>query len=185
MAHLEFLVVHSEFHKSSYWTCPWVHWTMCNTVSTSCSWGVIKQRGILKFFLKMVHGSEKVENHRFRPKRMVLEIIKKAYRRRYGRKFEPWNLHQLCLIQMAYWAKHCHYLNQGHTLNDILMTAARLMAYVDLSKLILLKLMYWKRSNPNCNGNRCDKVALKTTCIKNVEFKIIKITTGSQYVGYF
>jgi len=25
--------------------------------------------------------------------------------------------------------------------------------------------MYWKRSNPNCNGNRRDKVTLRTTCI--------------------
>jgi len=28
-------------------------------------------------------------------------------------------------------------------------------------------------------------VALRTTCIKNVKFKIIKIRTGCQYVGYF
>jgi len=28
-------------------------------------------------------------------------------------------------------------------------------------------------------------MALKTTCIKNVKFKIIKIRTGCQYVGYF
>jgi len=45
--------------------------------------------------------------------------------------------------------------------------------------------MYWKRSNPNCNGNVRDKVALKTTCIKNIKFKIIKISTGCQYIGYF
>jgi len=45
--------------------------------------------------------------------------------------------------------------------------------------------MYWKRSNPNSNGNRRAKVALRTTCIKNVKFKIIKIRTGCQYVGYF
>jgi len=44
--------------------------------------------------------------------------------------------------------------------------------------------MYWKRSNPNCNGNRRDRVAVKTTCIKNVKFKLIKIRTGCQYVGY-
>jgi len=36
-------------------------------------------------------------------------------------------------------------------------------------------------SNPSCNGNRRDKVALRTTCIKNVKFKIIKIRTGCQY----
>jgi len=45
--------------------------------------------------------------------------------------------------------------------------------------------MYWMRSNPNCNGNRRVKVALKTAYIKNVKFKIIKIRTGCQYVGYF
>jgi len=28
-------------------------------------------------------------------------------------------------------------------------------------------------------------VALRTTCIKNVKFKVIKIRTGCQYVGYF
>jgi len=31
--------------------------------------------------------------------------------------------------------KLCHYLNQGRTLNDILMRAAHGMAYFDLSKL--------------------------------------------------
>jgi len=45
--------------------------------------------------------------------------------------------------------------------------------------------MYCKSSNPNCNGNRRDKVALRTTRIKNVKFKIIKIRTGCQYAGYF
>ena len=30
------------------------------------------------------------------------------------------------------------------------------MAYFDLSKSNLAKLMYWKRSNPNCNCNRSD-----------------------------
>jgi len=49
--------------------------------------------------------------------------------------------------------------------------------------------MHWKRLNLNCNGKeRCDKVALRTTCI-NVKFKIIKIKTGCQYtymcLGYF
>jgi len=36
------------------------------------------------------------------------------------------------------------------------------------------------RSNPNCNGNRRVKVALRTTCVKNVKFTIIKIRTGCQ-----
>jgi len=40
------------------------------------------------------------------------------------------------------------------------------------------------RSNPKCNGNRRDKVALKYTCLKNVKFKISKIRTGCQYIGY-
>jgi len=41
------------------------------------------------------------------------------------------------------------------------------------------------RSNPNCNGNRRDKVALKTTRVKNVKFNIVKRSTGCQYAGYF
>jgi len=45
--------------------------------------------------------------------------------------------------------------------------------------------MYWKRSNPNCNGNRRNKVALRTICFINVKFKIIKIRTGCQIVGCF
>jgi len=45
--------------------------------------------------------------------------------------------------------------------------------------------MHKMRSNPNCNGDRRDKVALRTTCTKNVKFKIIKIRTGCQYVRYF
>jgi len=28
-------------------------------------------------------------------------------------------------------------------------------------------------------------MALKTTCIKNVKFKIIKVRTGRQHMGYF
>jgi len=28
-------------------------------------------------------------------------------------------------------------------------------------------------------------VALRTTCVKNAKFKVIKIRTGCQYVGYF
>jgi len=45
--------------------------------------------------------------------------------------------------------------------------------------------MFWKRSNPNRNGSRRDKVALRTTYNKNVKFKIIKIRAVYQYVGYF
>jgi len=30
-----------------------------------------------------------------------------------------------------------------------------------------------------------DKRALRTTCIKNFKFKIIKLRTGCQYLGYF
>jgi len=30
-----------------------------------------------------------------------------------------------------------------------------------------------------------DKVALRTTCIKNVKFRIVKIRTGWQHTGYF
>jgi len=39
--------------------------------------------------------------------------------------------------------------------------------------------------NSNCIGNRRDKVALRTTCIKNVKVKIFKIRTSCQYVQYF
>jgi len=45
--------------------------------------------------------------------------------------------------------------------------------------------MYWKRPNPNYHGKQRNKVALKTTCIKNVKFKIIKIRTGCEYVRCF
>ena len=45
--------------------------------------------------------------------------------------------------------------------------------------------MYWKHSNPNCSGSRRDKVALRIACNKNIKFKIIKIRTSCQYVGYF
>jgi len=31
--------------------------------------------------------------------------------------------------------------------------------------------MCWKRSNPNCNGNRRDKVALRNTCIKKCQIQ--------------
>ena len=59
------------------------------------------------------------------------------------------------------------------------------MAYFDLSKLSLAKANVLKASNPNCHGERRNKVALRTTCIKNVKFKIIKIRTGCEYVRYF
>ena len=48
-----------------------------------------------------------------------------------------------------------------------------------------VNLIYSKRSNPNCNGDRRDKMVLRTTCIKNVNFKIIKTRSGCQYVWYF
>jgi len=70
--------------------------------------------------------------------------------------------------------KFCHYLNQGCTLNNILMRAAHWMAYLDLSKLNLVKLMSWKCLNPNCNGNRHDKVALRTTCNNIVKSRLLK-----------
>ena len=44
--------------------------------------------------------------------------------------------------------------------------------------------MSCKSSNPNCNGNRRDKVALRTICDKNIKFKIVKIRTNC-HVGYF
>jgi len=53
------------------------------------------------------------------------------------------------------------------------------MTYVDLKRI------YCKFLNLNFNGNRRDKVALRTTCIKIVKFKIIKTRTGCQHLGYF
>jgi len=41
------------------------------------------------------------------------------------------------------------------------------------------------RTNPNGNVNRGDKAAMRTTCNKNIKFKIIKKRTSYQYVGYF
>ena len=35
----------------------------------------------------------------------------------------------------------------------------------------------------NCNGNRRDKVVLRTTCIKNVKFKLIKTRSGCRYAA--
>jgi len=40
-------------------------------------------------------------------------------------------------------------------------------------------------SNCNSNGNRRNKVSLRTICIKNVKFKIVKIRTGCQNIGCF
>jgi len=45
--------------------------------------------------------------------------------------------------------------------------------------------MYQKHSNPNSNANRHHKVALKTTCIKNVKFQIIKIRIGYQKIYFY
>jgi len=39
--------------------------------------------------------------------------------------------------------KLCHYLNEGRTLNDLLSWQTK----------IYFKLLYWKRSNPNCSGD--------------------------------
>jgi len=47
------------------------------------------------------------------------------------------------------------------------------MTCFDLSKLNLVYANALKSSNPNCIGNRQDKVALKTTCITNVKFKML------------
>ena len=81
--------------------------------------------------------------------------------------------------------KVCHYHNQGRTLNDKSIRAARWMAYYDLSKVNLTSTNILEVCEPNSSGNRRDKVALRTTCIKNVNFKIIKTRTGCQYVGHF
>ena len=77
------------------------------------------------------------------------------------------------------WIRTCC-RNQGRTLNNIVMRAAPWMAYFDLSKLNLAK----AKANVLKAGNRRDKVALTTTCNKNVKFKIMKIRTCC-HVGYF
>jgi len=78
----------------------------------------------------------------------------------------------------------CHYLKQGRTLNNILMRAAHSMTCFHLSNLNLAKAKSWKRSNLSCNGSRRDKVALRTTCNKNVKLQIIKIRTSCQCGRY-
>jgi len=82
--------------------------------------------------------------------------------------------------------KVCHYLDQGNTLNDILWRAAHCMTCFDLSKLKFSWNKYTE-SVPilTATVNRHDKAALRTTCIKNDKFKMIKTRTGCQYVGYF
>jgi len=40
------------------------------------------------------------------------------------------------------------------------------------------------RTNPNCNSNRRDKVALRTICNKNINFNIIKIRRSYRHVVY-
>jgi len=59
------------------------------------------------------------------------------------------------------------------------------MAYFDLGKLNLAQPIVLKAFISNCNSNRRAKVALKTTYIKNVKFKIIKTRTGCQNIANF
>jgi len=59
------------------------------------------------------------------------------------------------------------------------------MTYFELRELNLAKANVLKAFECNRNGNRRDKVALRTTSIKNVKLKIIKTRTGCQYIGYF
>ena len=59
------------------------------------------------------------------------------------------------------------------------------MAYFDLGKLTLAQPIVLKAFVSNCNINRRDKVALKTTYIKNFKFTIIKTRTGCQNIAYF
>ena len=70
--------------------------------------------------------------------------------------------------------KLCHCLNQGRTLNDILMRAAHWMAYFDLRKLNLAYTNVMQAFKFKMQWCRRDTVALRTTCVKNVKFKIIK-----------
>ena len=70
--------------------------------------------------------------------------------------------------------KLCHCLNQGRTLIDILMRAAHWMAYFDVSKLNLVYTNVMKAFKSKMQWCRRDTVVLRTTCVKNVKFKIIK-----------
>jgi len=59
------------------------------------------------------------------------------------------------------------------------------MTYFDLIKLNLASANALKGFDANCNGNRHNEVALRTTCIKSFKLKTIKLRTGCQYIGYF
>ena len=80
--------------------------------------------------------------------------------------------------------KLCHCLSQGRTLNDILMRAAYCMATLTLPNYIKLKLMYWKRSDPNCSGQSMMKRHWWPPASKMSNSRLLR-RTGCQYVGYF
>ena len=84
--------------------------------------------------------------------------------------------HQPCPTQMAYWAKN-YVTNLARAAHWI---TYRWGPHIEWLIVILADYLYL-RILPNCNGNKRDKV----TRIKNVKFKIIKLRTGCQYVGYF
>jgi len=79
----------------------------------------------------------------------------------------------------------CRYLGQSRTLKDILMRTAHWTAHFEFGKLNLAKPNALKVFECNCDDNRRDKLALRTTSIKNVTFKIIKTRTSFPYLGYF
>ena len=78
-------------------------------------------------------------------------------------------LHQLCPTHMAYWTANCVAISTKAAYWVIYQWGPHIewLALISANS-ILLTLMYWMRSNPNCNGNRRVKVALRTASIKNV-----------------
>ena len=93
----------------------------------------------------------------------------------FGKIYQIWHhLGQPCPTKWLTGQKLCHCLNQGSTLKDILMKSAHWMAYFDLSKLNLTYTNVMKALKSKMRWCRCDTVALRTTCVKNVKFKIIK-----------
>jgi len=60
------------------------------------------------------------------------------------------------------------------------------MTYLDLSKPNLTEAIILKEFESYLQCLQTWQSGTEeTTCIKNVKFKVIKITTGCQYVGYF
>jgi len=82
--------------------------------------------------------------------------------------------------------KLCHCLNQGRTLNDIAYWWGPHIGWLTLTlaNKIELKVMYRKRSDPNCNGQGMIKRHWRPSASKMSTSRLLR-RTGCQYVGYF